>query len=121
MPVRRPPRLNHQRSGSYILTRAGYPGKGADRFTNGTFIIVIDISAFVEPGQFHAEIEDLLNYVKSAPLAPGVDTLMYPGEPEAREQRRRERDGIPLDEATWQEIVALAQELGIPLPTPHGG
>jgi hydroxycarboxylate dehydrogenase B len=106
---------------SGILTRAGYAGQGADRLTNGTFIIVIDISAFVEPSQFHAEIADLLTYVKSAPRAPGVDSLMYPGEPEAREQQRRERDGIPLDEATWQQIAALARELGVPLPTPHGG
>jgi hydroxycarboxylate dehydrogenase B len=102
---------------SGILARGGYAGQGADRFTNDTFIIVIDISAFVEPSEFRAEIEDLLNYVKSAPLASGVEAIMYPGEPEAKEQRRREREGIPLEDETWQQVTALAQQLGISLPT----
>jgi hydroxycarboxylate dehydrogenase B len=105
---------------SGILARGGYAGEGADRFTNGTFMIVIDISAFVELSEFRAEIEELLSYVKSAPLAPGVEAIMYPGEPEALEQQRRERDGIPFDDETWQQITALAQELDIPLPTLEG-
>lgn len=96
-----------------ILARAGYARQGANRFSNGTFIVVIDISAFVDPSQFRTEIEDLLVYVKSAPKAPGVEAIFYPGEPEAMEQERRERDGIPLEDETWQQIMALAQELGI--------
>jgi LDH2 family malate/lactate/ureidoglycolate dehydrogenase len=96
-----------------ILARGGYARQGTNRFSNGTFIVVIDISAFVEPGEFRAEIEDLLAYVKSAPTAAGVEAITYPGEPEALEQQRRERQGIPLDDETWQQIIALAQELGI--------
>jgi LDH2 family malate/lactate/ureidoglycolate dehydrogenase len=42
--------------------------------------------------------------------------IMYPGEPETMEQQRREREGIPLEEQTWQHIKALAQELGIAMP-----
>jgi uncharacterized oxidoreductase len=96
-----------------IVARAGYARPGATRFSNGTFIIVIDISAFVDPDEFRTEIEDLLQYVKSAPKAPGVEAILYPGEPEDQEQRRRERDGVPLDDETWQQIMTLAQELGI--------
>jgi uncharacterized oxidoreductase len=98
---------------SGILARGGYARQGAKRFSNGTFIVVIDISAFVEPREFRAEIDDLLAYVKSAPTAPGVEAIMYPGEPEAIEQQRREREGIPLEDETWQQLMALAQELGI--------
>jgi uncharacterized oxidoreductase len=96
-----------------ILARAGYARPGASRFSNGTFIVVIDINAFLDPGQFRAEIDDLLAYVKSAPTAPGVEAILYPGEPEALEQQCRERDGIPLDEETWQQLMVLAQEFGI--------
>jgi uncharacterized oxidoreductase len=105
---------------SGILARGGYARQGANRFSNGTFILVIDISAFVEPSVFRAGIEDLLGYIKSAPTAPGVEAIMYPGEPEAREQQRREREGIPLEAETWQQIIALAQELGIAIPAPYG-
>jgi uncharacterized oxidoreductase len=103
---------------SGILARGGYAGEGAHRFSNCTFIVVFEIGAFVDPREFCAEIDNLLAYVKSAPTAPGVKAIMYPGEPEAMEQQRREREGIPLEEQTWQQIQALAQELGIAMPTP---
>ena len=101
---------------SGILARGGFAGQGAQRFSNSTWIVVIDISAFVEPSEFHAEIDDLLAYVKSAPTAPGVAAIRYPGEPEAIAQQQREREGIALDEETWQPILALAHELGIDAP-----
>jgi uncharacterized oxidoreductase len=103
---------------SGILARAGYARPGAHRFSNGTFIIAIDIGAFVDPAQFRAEVEDLLRYLKSAPTAPGVEAIWYPGEPEALEQERRERDGIPLEDETWRQILALARELGIAVTAP---
>jgi hydroxycarboxylate dehydrogenase B len=96
-----------------VLARAWYARPGANRFSNGTFIVVIDISAFVDPGRFRTEIDDLLAYVKSAPTAPGVEAILYPGEPEAMEQQRRERDGVPFEDETWQQITTLAHELGI--------
>jgi len=98
---------------SGILARAGYARPGATRFSNGTFIIVIDISAFVYPQEFRTEIDDLLQYLKSAPKAPGVEAILYPGEPEFLAHQQRERDGIPLEEETWQQILGLAHELGI--------
>jgi len=98
---------------SGILARAGYAREGVTRFSNGTFIIAIEISAFVEPQEFRAETDNLLRYVKSAPKAPGVEAILYPGEPERAEQQRREREGIPLEEETWHQILALARELGI--------
>jgi hydroxycarboxylate dehydrogenase B len=96
-----------------IVARAGYARPGAMRFSNGTFIIVIDISAFVDPSEGRAEIDDLLRYVKSAPKAPGMEAILYPGEPEDQERQRREREGIPLDDETWQHITAVAHDLGI--------
>jgi LDH2 family malate/lactate/ureidoglycolate dehydrogenase len=102
---------------SGVLVRGGFGGQGAQRFSNGTFMVVIDISAFVELSEFHAEIDDLLAYVKSAPTAPGVAAIMYPGEPEAIAQQQREREGIALDEETWQQIMALARELGVAATT----
>jgi uncharacterized oxidoreductase len=98
---------------SGILARGGYAREGDRPFSNGTFIIVIDISAFVDPAEFRAEVDDLLRYVKSAPRAPGVEAIFYPGEPELLEQRTREREGIPLEDETWKQLLTLAQEPGI--------
>ena len=101
---------------SGILARGGYGGQGAKHFSNGTFIVVIDISAFVAPIDFYAEIDDLLAYVKTAPTAPGVAAIMSPGELEAMVQQQREREGIPLDDETWQQIMVLAHDLGLVTP-----
>jgi LDH2 family malate/lactate/ureidoglycolate dehydrogenase len=101
---------------SGILACGGYAREGAHRFGNGIFIIVIEISAFVNPREFRAEIDDLFAYVKSAPTAPGVEAILYPGELEAMEQRRRECHGIPVEEETWRQIRDLAQELDIVMP-----
>ena len=101
---------------SGVLARGGFGGQGAQRFSNGTYIVVIDISAFVEPSEFLAEIDELLAYVKSAPTAPGVAAIMYPGEPEAVTQQQRESEGIMLDEKTWRSVITLAHELGIDAP-----
>jgi hydroxycarboxylate dehydrogenase B len=103
---------------SGILARGGYARQGANRFSNGTFIVVIEISAFIDPHEFRADIADLLAYVKSAPTAPGVEAIMYPGEPEALEQQRREREGIALEDETWRQILGLTQELGIAVEAP---
>jgi uncharacterized oxidoreductase len=102
---------------SGILARGGHGGHAANRTSHGIVIVVIDISAFVEPNHFHAEINDLLAYVKSAATAPGVAAIMYPGEPEAITEQQREREGIVVNDETWQQIVTIARELGIATPT----
>jgi LDH2 family malate/lactate/ureidoglycolate dehydrogenase len=39
---------------------------------------------------------------------PGV-----PGDGARATRRRRAADGIPLDDATWEAILALGRELGV--------
>jgi len=39
-----------------------------------------------------------------------------PGEPEAISRARREREGIALPEATWQDLARLAERFGLPMP-----
>ncbi|MNC99711.1 putative dehydrogenase [compost metagenome] len=35
------------------------------------------------------------------------------GEPERESRARRSREGIPVDDNTWEEIVAAAAKLGL--------
>jgi ureidoglycolate dehydrogenase (NAD+) len=39
-----------------------------------------------------------------------------PGEPEARAQAERERDGIPLPPTLWVTLSELSSELGVVVP-----
>jgi LDH2 family malate/lactate/ureidoglycolate dehydrogenase len=38
------------------------------------------------------------------------------GEPEWRAEEERGRDGIPLSDGVWANLVASAEKLGVPLP-----
>ncbi|NIT77904.1 MAG: Ldh family oxidoreductase, partial [Thermoplasmata archaeon] len=53
--------------------------------------------------------------IKSTPPADGFDEVLLPGEPEARTEQRRLRQGIPLGREVYQELVELGEELGVEL------
>ena len=89
------------------LTGAGCSKNADARVGNGLFVLVINIASFREFPGFSAEIERFIGYLKSAKRAAGVDTIRMPGERGWEEQRKREREGIPIDAETWQQIQML--------------
>jgi uncharacterized oxidoreductase len=38
--------------------------------------------------------------------------VVLPGEPERAARQQRQREGITIDDATWQEIVAAGKKVG---------
>ena len=89
------------------LTGAGCSKNEDARVGNGLFVLVINIASFREFPGFSAEIERFIGYLKSAKRAAGVDAIRMPGERGWEEQHKREREGIPIDAETWQQIQAL--------------
>lgn len=92
---------------SGALTGAGCSQGEDARVGNGLFVMVMNVASFRGFRGFSAEIERFISYLKSAKRAPGVDVIRVPGERGWEEQRRRERDGIPIDTETWAHIQAL--------------
>ena len=88
------------------------------RGVNGPFILVIDVARFTEPDRFRAEIEAQSEVVTGCPPADGFASVMLPGEPELLTRAARERDGVPVAESTWQELVELAEHYGVEAPVP---
>jgi LDH2 family malate/lactate/ureidoglycolate dehydrogenase len=43
---------------------------------------------------------------------------MMAGDPERANRAARARDGIPVDDGTWQALTTLAAELAIARPAP---
>jgi len=83
---------------------------------NGIFMVVVDIARFVSPQDFRSEVDDLIRYLKTSPVAPGVSEIMYPGEPEARAEAERRQKGIFVEEETWGQIAQAARNLGVAVP-----
>ncbi len=63
-----------------------------------------------------------LGEIKAVPLAPGVQEVLVPGEPEARSRALRQQEGIPIPEETWDKLVATGRKYGLstlPAPTAY--
>mgnify|MGYP003337625744 FL=1 len=62
--------------------------------------------------RYLAELESMIRWVQTP--APGASpTVLLPGDPERQTRAERLRNGIPVDPASWAQIVAAAVELGI--------
>ena len=95
------------------LSGAGCSGSDNTKVYNATLMIAIDIAQFTPLEDFYRQVDELVTYVKSSPLAPGFDEILVPGEVELRQEKRRLREGIPLDDETWRQIQETAAALGI--------
>ncbi len=102
------------------LSGAGCSRPTTTRVGNAFFAVVINLSLFRDRGNFDADVDQLTDYMKSCPLAPGFDEVLIPGEPERRTRRVREKEGIPVDEGTWTEVVGTANKYKVPLPARMG-
>lgn len=81
--------------------------------SNGLLLTVYHIEHFTDLGSYYAELETFVRHVRSSRLAPGFEEIMVPGEPEFRSARRREKEGIDVDETTWGYICEEARLLAL--------
>jgi len=82
----------------------------------GHLAIAIDIAACRPLPEFEADMERMIEALKSVPRAPGVAEIFYPGEIEARNAERNRAEGIELPEATRDELKREAAVLGVAAP-----
>ncbi|CAN5809007.1 malate/lactate/ureidoglycolate dehydrogenase [soil metagenome] len=105
-----------------LLLGQGSP-KFADygKFRNGVLFIVLSVEAFRPVEPFLAESLELSDLFKATPAAPGVGEVLLPGEPEQRTTQKRLQEGIPIDEATWAQLVERAGDLEVAVPEISSG
>ena len=96
------------------LTAGGvdsYENKTKRRVLNGMLSIVIDPQKLGTAAAFEKEAREYLAWLRSSRPAPGFDRVRIAGEPEREYRAARERDGVPVDEETWKEILGAAAKL----------
>ena len=86
------------------------------RVWNGMLTILIDPKRLGTADAFASETTEFLKSLRKSPVAPGFDKVRIAGEPERETRAKRERDGIPVDENTWHEIVAAGAKLRVARP-----
>lgn len=78
------------------------------------FFLAIDPSFFTERETFLERVDQLVRDAKSVPPAEGFSEVLLPGELEWREEQRRSKEGIPLQEGDWKALIENLGKAGIP-------
>ena len=72
----------------------------------GHFMLALDIARFTDLAAFRSQIDLLLHEIHG-------QSALAPGEPERLTAARREKEGVPVGDATLGELNALAAQLGV--------
>lgn len=112
----------HKGSGFSILAQMlghGLAGMTQERLKghrggNGPVVIAIDPSRFGPLDLFREAVSEEADRVRQATPAEGFCEVLMPGDPELREQARREADGCLVDDTTWEALVSEARRFGLP-------
>ena len=96
--------------GSGTLRSENQPERG---ISNGMLTIVLDPTRLSTRAYFEAELDGLVAWVKSSPpIDPDVPVLVA-GEPERIARASRMAHGIEIDDTSWAELCAAAEQLQV--------
>lgn len=88
-----------------------------DQVANGMLALFLDPEAFAGADAYNTQAGGLAEWLKSSKPREGFKEVLLPGEPESRTAERRTREGIPVEDETWNKMLTLARELEIAPPT----
>jgi hydroxycarboxylate dehydrogenase B len=88
-----------------------YDNKTRRRVLNGMLSILIDPARLGTQESYTKDSKSFLAWLRASRTAPGHDRVRIAGEPEHEYRAKRSREGIPVDDETWNEIRAAAAKL----------
>ena len=91
-----------------LLTGLGFGVEPTGRHNDGCFMAVFNVAAFRPLKDFKKEVAEFARYLKATPPSEGSPGVFYPGEIEHIREQQRRRDGIDVEDATWDKLRALA-------------
>ena len=95
------------------LTGSSCSNPNASRVVNGMLTILLSPRFFITEEAFHEEARRFIAYVKSSKkVSPDADILV-PGELEEKTRQQRLREGVEVDDTTWNQILATGRSLNL--------
>jgi uncharacterized oxidoreductase len=88
-----------------------YAESSRQRVMNGMLAVLIDPERLGTAQAFEREARLFLDWLRQGRAAPGFDKVRVAGEPERESRAKREREGVPVDAATWAEIEKAAAKV----------
>ncbi len=80
---------------------------------NNMLSILIDPQRLDAEGSAAGKLRAVVEWIRAARPAPGVDRVRLPGEPERECRARRLASGVPIDPRTLEEILEAGISLGL--------
>lgn len=84
-------------------------------YINGLNLIAINPEAFCGTARLLELMEEMTAYITDTPPADGFAEVVMPGAYDFRTKERRMREGIPVPEETWKQIVEAGNRVGLTL------
>jgi uncharacterized oxidoreductase len=97
---------------SGALSGSGTAGSGK-LGGNGVFMLAMDVSAFIDRGEFDGSFSGLVEHVTQPPYREGYEEILTAGDPERRRMAQRLADGIDVDEETWRQVCEAGAVVGV--------
>ncbi len=80
---------------------------------NSMLTIVIDPKRLGTQANFAQETLAFIDWLRNSPDAPDSQGVTLAGEPERQKRAERLKSGVPIDDATWQEIINEGKLVGV--------
>jgi len=84
-----------------------------DTILNNMLAIIMDPRRLVDEDFYKSEVDATLAHVKASPPQNPAEPVLVPGDPERISMAEREANGVPIDENTWEEILAAGESVGL--------
>jgi len=97
-----------------LLGGLGAPFDPERAAMGGCYMQVLNIDAFTPLADYQRNVRMFLNAMKEAPLAPGFNEILVPGDFEQRNRQQRLANGVEVPETIVTQLQAWAQKLGVP-------
>lgn len=109
---------------SGVLTGANFAGDVKSLYFDhsepqnvGHLFFAIKPDLFMSLSDYDARMDRYYDRVKTMPRAVGVDEVLMPGEPEARREAERLRNGIPITDNVISDLTAEGDRSGTKFPS----
>lgn len=79
----------------------------------GHFCMVIDIATFEDVSVFKRRLSDYCKRLREQAMVDPTARAKVPGDPEKEMKARRLREGIPIPDGLWQDLLGLGEEAGV--------
>jgi uncharacterized oxidoreductase len=98
-------------SGGRSCHAGALPSRG-----NNVVFVALDPAHFGTADTLKPMASELADYIRSTPRAPGVESILLPGDPERQTMTSRTQHGVPIDHNQWEILTGLAERLNVAPP-----